>query len=297
MRIRSGTIFVVVIALAVGAAAGWFAAGAWGERKCGNVELWKCGNVETAKVGRARSPVSPEQSEPRKRSLEVCATNGRASRPATAAGKSKVTDAELAALRDKAASLDKELKELLDARERKAKADAQKAGGGDSQKDKPEVSADEALEKCETYGELKRRYPNVWKQWHGKLAEHAERVLEKYDNWRTRMSELDVSSMTEEEMENHARLMELYERKYSLMRETELCDDDEMTVARFKENRDEMDRLGEEGRKLMVAERNTLLRITAENMGRRLGWQEADTAEFAETLRAVGDVVSGDTMN
>ena len=275
-------IVVVFAALAVGAAAGWFAAGAWGERKCGNVELWKCGNVETANVGRARSP---------------SATNGRASRPATAAEKSKVTDAELAALRDKAASLDKELKELLAARERKAKADAQKAGGEDSQKDKPEVSADEALEKCETYGELKRRYPNVWKQWHGKLAEHATRVLKKYDSWRGFMSELDVSSMTEEELENHARLMELYERKHSLMRETELCEDDEMTTARFKENDKEMDRLDEEGRRLMVAERNALLRITAENLGRRLGWQEADTAEFAETLRAVGDVVSGDTMN
>ena len=301
MRIRSGTIFVVVIALAVGAAAGWFAAGAWGERKCGNVELWKCGNVETAKVGRARSP---------------SATNGRASRtPArasasrtacgwgisatadAAAEKPNVTDAELAALRDKAASLDKELKELLAARERKAKADAQKAGGGDSQKDKPEVSADEALEKCETYGELKRRYPNVWREWHGKMSVHATRVLKKYDSWRGFMSELDVSSMTDEERENHARMMEIYERKHALMRETELCADDEMTVARFKENRDEMERLDEEGRKLMVAERNTLLRITAENLGHRLGWQEADTAEFAETLRAVGDVVSGDTMN
>ena len=226
--------------------------------------------------------------------------NGRASRPATAdaaAKKPKVTEAELAALRGKAASLDKELKDLLDARERKAKADVQEKGGDDSKKDKPEVSEDEALEKCETYGELKRRYPNVWKQWHGKLAEHAGRVLEKYDNWRTRMSELDVSYMTDEERENHVRMMEIYERKHALMRETELCDDDEMTAARFKENRDEMYRLDEEGRKLMAAERNTLLRITAENMGRRLGWQEADTAEFAETLRAVGDVVSGDTMN
>ena len=60
---------------------------------------------------------------------------------------------------------------------------------------------------------------------------------------------------------------------------------------------DEMSRLDEEGRKLMVAERNTLLRITAENLGRRLGWQEADTAEFAETLRAVGDATSGDLTN
>ena len=51
MRTRIGTILIAVVALAVGAAAGWFAAGAWGERKCGNVELWNCGNVETAKVG------------------------------------------------------------------------------------------------------------------------------------------------------------------------------------------------------------------------------------------------------
>ena len=92
-------------------------------------------------------------------------------------------------------------------------------------------------------------------------------------------------------------MMEIYERKHALMRETELCDDDEMTVARFKENRDEMYRLGEEGRKLMAAERNALLRITAENLGRRLGWQAADTAEFAETLRAVGDATSGDMTN
>jgi hypothetical protein len=47
----------------------------------------------------------------------------------------------------------------------------------------------------------------------------------------------------------------------------------------------------------MVAERDTLLRITAENLGSRLGWQEADTAEFAETLRAVGDATSGDMAN
>ena len=173
----------------------------------------------------------------------------------------------------------------------------QEKGGDDSKKDKPEVSEDEALEKCETYGELKRRYPNVWREWHGKMSEHAERVVKKYDNWKTRMSELDVSSMTDEERENHARMMEIYERKHALMRETELCDDDEMTVARFKENRDEMYRLAEEGRKLMVAERNTLLRITAENLGRRLGRQEADTAEFTETLRAIGDATSGDMTN
>ena len=293
---RNG-IVVVFIACAIGAAAGWFAERAWGGAAGRGLPALPDGQCDD---GRARSPVSPERSEPRKRWLQGCATNGRASRPATAdavAEKPNVSEAELAALRDKAAGLETELKELLDSRGRKAKAEAQKKGGGDSQKNKPEVSADEALEKCETYGELKRRYPNVWREWHGKMSVHATRVLKKYDSWRGFMSELDVSSMTEEELENHARLMELYERKHSLMRETELCDDDEMTTARFKENNKEMDRLDEEGRKLMAAERNTLLRITAENLGRRLGWQDADTAELAETLCAVGDVVSDDTMN
>ena len=280
-------IVVVFAALAVGAAAGWFAERAWGGAACAARTPYQA----RADVGRAsRTPARASASR------TACGWGISATADA-AAEKPNVTDAELAALRDKAASLDKELKELLAARERKAKADAQKAGGGDSQKDKPEVSADEALEKCETYGELKRRYPNVWREWHGKMSGHAKRVLKKYDSWRGYMSGLDVSSMTDEERENHTRMMEIYEKKHALMRETELCADDEMTVARFKENRDEMERLDEEGRKLMVAERNTLLRITAENMGRRLGWQEADTAEFAETLRAVGDVVSGDTIN
>ena len=279
---RNG-IVVVFIACVIGAAAGWFAERAWGKSKCENVEVCKCENVRVCKYENVET-----------------ANEGRAHRPATAdvaAEKPNVTEAELAAVRDKAVTLDKELKDLLDARERKAKADVQEKGGDDSKKDKPEVSEDEALEKCETYGELKRRYPNVWKQWHGKMSGHAKHVLKKYDNWRTRMSGLDVSSMTDEERENHARMMEIYERKHALMRETELCDDDEMTVARFKENRDEMYRLAEEGRKLMAAERNTLLRITAENLGRRLGWQEADTAEFAETLRAIGDATSGDMTN
>ena len=270
---RNG-IVVVFIACAIGAAAGWFAERAWGKSKCENVEVCKCENVRVCKYENVET-----------------ANEGRAHRPATAdaaAEKPNVTEAE---------ALDKELKDLLDARERKAKADVQEKGGDDSKKDKPEVSEDEALEKCETYGELKRRYPNVWKQWHGKMSGHAKHVLEKYDNWRTRMSGLDVSSMTDEERENHARMMEIYERKHALMRETELCDDDEMTVARFKENRDEMYRLAEEGRKLMAVERNALLRITAENLGRRLGWQEADTAEFTETLRAIGDATSGDMTN
>ena len=254
-------IVIVFVALAVGGAVGWLAAGARGD----------CGNVELRNRERARSPSAPETP--------------------------KVPETGLAALRDKVASLEKELKAAIDANRAKIKANAPGKSGENSKKDKPEVSEDEALGKCKTYGELKRRYPNVWKKWHGKLEEHATRVLKKYDKWRGYMSNIDISSMTDEERENHARLMEIYERRHALMRETELCDDDEMPTARFKENRNEMYRLFEEGRSIMAAERDALLRITAENLGRRLGWQEADTAEFAETLRAVGDVTSGDLTN
>ena len=56
MRTRIGTILIAVVALVVGAAAGWFAAGARGENKCENVEVCKYGNVETANGGRAQSP-------------------------------------------------------------------------------------------------------------------------------------------------------------------------------------------------------------------------------------------------
>ena len=56
MRILCGTILIAVVALAVGAAAGWFAAGARGKNKCENVEVCKNGNVETANGGRAQSP-------------------------------------------------------------------------------------------------------------------------------------------------------------------------------------------------------------------------------------------------
>ena len=72
MRTRIGTILIAVVALVVGAAAGWFAAGARGKNKCENVEVCKYGNVETANGGRAQSP---------------SASNGRACRSAIADAK------------------------------------------------------------------------------------------------------------------------------------------------------------------------------------------------------------------
>ena len=65
-------LLVALVAIAVGAAAGWFVAGARGKNKCENVEVCKNGNVETANGGRAQSP---------------SASNGRACRSAIADAK------------------------------------------------------------------------------------------------------------------------------------------------------------------------------------------------------------------
>ena len=267
MRTRIGTILIAVVALVVGAAAGWFAAGARGKNKCENVEVCKYGNVETANDG--------------------------ARRFAAVGGESKVTEAELAALRDKVASLKKELNEVLAAKGKKTESVMLGRDGDDSQENSAEVSAEEAAEKCKTHGEMKRLYPNVWNQRRDKIVKSATRALGNYDKLRRFMAELDVSSMTEEERENHERIMEIFAKKYALVRDNlEKIDNDARTLEQDKEDNDEIIRLDKEGGKLMAAEHDALLRITAENLGRRLGWTEADTSEFAETLRAVREVTS-----
>ena len=57
MRIRCGTILAAaLVALAVGATAGWSAARAWWKCKCENVEVCKYGNMEAANAGRPSAP-------------------------------------------------------------------------------------------------------------------------------------------------------------------------------------------------------------------------------------------------
>ena len=122
MRTVCGTIHIVALAaFIVGAAAGWGAAGHGGSV---NVKMWKCANMKTANDSRAGAPNGRAQS-PR-------ASNGRVCRFATAADReSKVSEAELAALRDKMASLKNELGELLAAKGEKSEADM-RAKDGDS---------------------------------------------------------------------------------------------------------------------------------------------------------------------
>ena len=64
---RYGTVFAAAVALGIGGAAGWLAAGARGKGECENVEVCKYGNMEATNAGRAGAP--KEKAKPRRKVL------------------------------------------------------------------------------------------------------------------------------------------------------------------------------------------------------------------------------------
>ena len=202
---------VIIASLAVGAAAGWFAAGAWGERKCGNVELWKCGNVEAANAGRPSAP------------------NGRACRPATAADskpRRKVlmrssADAEVQekVLRGRIADLKKRLEfsrreseALTEARRKLSKDGIYRAAKNLEEVWLQAVEAKKALGKEDgkaTIGEMRALAPDWW--------DHTEKDIlsGRYDDrlkgvWRVLgiLTSVDWSMMTPDELKVHDAFVE-----------------------------------------------------------------------------------------
>lgn len=200
MRIRCGTIHIVALAaLAVGAMAGWFAAGACGNR----------GVVGTANDGRARSPRTP---------------NGRACRSATAVDskprrkapirsssesevQKRILKADIAALEKRLAAAEKESERIAAAKS------AIRASGEKLSKDLllQREAARRKLKaegKGETVGEMRRLAPD-W------FLDSCKLPIGKSDMLRRRtvemleiLSAVDVSERTDEEKEIHARYME-----------------------------------------------------------------------------------------
>ena len=190
---------VIIASLAVGAAAGWFAAGAWGN--CGKVELCNCGNVETANDGRARSPVSPERSEPRKRWLQGCAPTEKA-KPRRKALIRSSADAEVQekVLRGRIADLKKRLEfarreseALAEARRRLSKDGIYRAAKNLEEVWLQSLEAKKALGKEDgkaTIGEMRALAPDWW--------DHTEKEL----------TSVDRSMMTPDELKVHDAFVE-----------------------------------------------------------------------------------------
>ena len=261
----SNRVVVLILALAVGGAGGYFA----------HVAL------------RSRPA---EVLEPAQRVREVHHVPVRRT-----ARKPVAESAELKVLQGKVMSLEAEFDEVTGAADkgRKGNPPGKEAADGKSEDD---VTSAEVRAKCRTYGDWKRQYPKHWEKDHGGFVKEATRELQKYAKWQQALSALDTSGMTEEERAVHRKLLETYAKLHELLCEN-MRDDDEMTLKRERDNMNEIYRLDEEGRKLMALERSTLLGIVAENLGRQLGWQSEDVVEFSDTLQAIADATAKDLQN
>ena len=298
MRTRIGTIHIVVlVALAVGAAAGWFAAGARGERKSGNVELWNCGNVETANDGRARSPVSPERSEPRKRWLQGCAPNEKA-KPRRKVLMRSSADAEVRKriLENKIIYLEKCIAaaKSLDAQptEKKREANAELVERlmklpTENERWTELGRLDRKTNMSFTLGEMKRLCP-----------EHTERALSEPPGWRDKMTEVaarrigildafDPSGLNEEERKVHTEFMEFLAEGPEVL--VNMIDqNDSMTMGEVWECIEKQVSTFKRGAELVKKEREMLISQTVKSFE----VPDGDAVELRATLDDVRDVTS-----
>ena len=291
----------VLLAFAVGAAAGWFAASAWREEKClPAVALAKAGgNVETAKVGKARSPVSPERSEPRKR----CAPNEKAKprrkvlmrSSADAEVQEKVLRGRIADLKKRLEFSRRESEALTEARRKLSKDGIYRAAKNLEEVWLQSVEAKKALGKEDgkaTIGEMRALAPDWW--------DHTEKDIlsGRYDD-RLRsvrrvlgiLTSVDRSMMTPDELKVHDAFVE----KLSAAQEADvvLLDgmSDETTIAEmykafggtFAQYRD-VD---------FKAERSALIDM----ISRAYGLADGDAARFSSVFKdvdgALQDVPAG----
>ena len=288
MRTRCGTILVALVALAVGATAGWFAAGAWAKSKCENVEVCKCANVETANDGRARSPSAP---------------NGRARRPATADSKPR----RKALIRS---SADAEVqKRILENKISYLEKCIVAAKGGDAKpvEKKRETNAElvERLMKLPTenerwtalmrldrgtymsftLGEMKRLCP-----------EHTELALSEPPGWLDKMTEVaarrigildafDPSGLNEEERKVHTEFMEfLAEGPEAFV--NMIDQNDSMTMGEVWECIEKVVSTFKRGAELVKKEREMLVTQTVKSFE----IPDGDAVDLRATLDEVRDV-------
>ncbi len=191
-------------------------------------------------------------------------------------------NAECRKLREKVKRLERELDGM-------AKVDGRAQGESDS------APWDEIRANCKTYGEWKRRYPKEYESARKMFSHVAMFRIKNYERWQQFMSSIDISGLSEDDRRAHGELMEAYAKVHGLLKE-DLVDDDGRTFEQAEASAKEIGRLEEQAREMMANERGILAGAVAENLGRRLGWQDEDIAALVETLRAIAEVTAKDVQ-
>ena len=282
MRIRCGTILAAALAaLAVGAAAGWFAAGA-------------CGNVETANDGRARSPVSPERSEPRKRWLQGCAPTKK-SKPRRKALIRSSADAEVQKriLENKISYLEKCIAaaKVSDAKpaEKKRETNAEIVERlmklpTENERWTAFNRLDEKMQMSFTVGEMKRICPEHTELALPELTDHLNKLTAVAARRIGILDAFDPSSLSDEERKVHTEFMDfLAEGPEAFANMIDL--NDSMTTGEVWERIQKVMSTYKRGRDLIKKEREMLVAQTVK------GFEipDGDAVELRATLDEVRD--------
>ena len=295
MRARFETILAAAVALCVGVAAGWFAAGAWGERKCGNVELCNCGNVETANDGRARSPVSPERSEPRKRWLQGCAPKEKAkSRRKAPIRSSADAEVQKRILENKISYLEKCIAaaKVSDAKpaEKKRETNAEIVERlmklpTENERWTAFNRLDEKMQMSFTMGELKRLCPEHIELAMPTATDHLNKLTAVAARRIGILDALDPSGLNDEERKVHAEFMDFL-AEYPNVFANMIDQPDSMTWGEAHDRIEKMISTVKRGPDLIKKEREMLIAETVKSFG----ILDGDAADLRATLDEVQDV-------
>ena len=285
MRTICGTIHIVALAaLAVGVAAGWFAAGACGNR----------GVVETANDGRARSPVSPERSEPRKRWLQGCAPNEKA-KPRRKALIRSSADAEVQKriLENKISYLEKCIAaaKVSDAKpaEKKRETNAEIVARlmklpTENERWTAFNRLDEKMQMSFTVGEMKRICPEHTELALPELTDHLNKLTAVAARRIGILDAFDPSSLSDEERKVHTEFMDfLAEGPEAFANMIDL--NDSMTTGEVWERIQKVMSTYKRGRDLIKKEREMLVAQTVKSFG----IPDGDAVELRATLDEVLD--------
>ena len=270
-------VIIASLALAVGAAAGWFAAGAWGKRKCENVEVCKYGNMEAANAGRAGA--SNEKAKPRRRALIRSSANAEVQKRILenkisylekCIAAAKVSDA-------KPAEKKRETNAEIVARLMKLPTENERWTAFNR--------LDEKMQMSFTLGEMKRLCP-----------EHTELALSEPPGWRDKMTEVaarrigildafDPSGLNEEERKVHTEFMEfLAEGPEAFV--NMIDQNDSMTMGEVWECIEKVVSTFKRGAELVKKEREMLISQTVKSFE----VPDGDAVELRATLDDVRDV-------
>jgi len=256
MRIRCGTILAAaLVALAVGAAAGWFAAQACGTGNCGNVEVCKYGNMETANDGRGGGPL-----------------------PVDTAAKG-----EVAALRRRIREVEGE---IVSIEEQILRSKTPDKSASFTDLSSYSLSGKKIPEGVRTFGELKAAAPEEYEMRVKRCREFTDKVASQRPKYESYVGRFDLSRLSEEDAIAHGRYVEMTAKACAIARRQRPWDDD-YTPGEYVSDWGDYVSAGDASTDYAKSEASILIGLGVERRAKEMGFSDEDAAVIADAYRGL----------